>query len=66
MPVPEAAMHEYDGPPLRKNDVRAARQVPSMETEPEPHSVERLSDNYFRLGVAGTDLRHIEMALLRR
>lgn len=39
MAVPEASVHEYDGPVAREDDVRAAGQSTRVQAESEPKSM---------------------------
>lgn len=58
MPVPEAAMHKYDNPPARKNDVRGAGQLIIMQAVSEPTPMQQFSNYHLRLGVAPWNTRH--------
>jgi hypothetical protein len=45
MPMPEAAMNEENLPESRKNDVRRARQVASVQSETKSEGMYRSADD---------------------
>jgi hypothetical protein len=58
MPVPEAAMDEYDGLVLGKDEIRLSRQACFVKAKPEALTVNPRSDQHFGLGVATPNARH--------
>lgn len=63
--MPEAAVHEHNGPILRQHDVGPARQLRTTQSIPQPSSMEGLADKDLQLGVRTTDPRHLRGPLLR-
>lgn len=43
--MPETPMHEDHRPKSRKAYIRRTREVPTMQTEPEPQSMQRLAND---------------------
>lgn len=66
MSVPEAAMDYDDCSVLRKNDVGAARQLPTLQPESETQPVKDGADDSLRCCVAAPDPRHVPAATLTR
>jgi len=64
--VPVAAVYEYDFLPARKNEVRAAGQIPPMQAETVAQRMDQLSDSEFRLRILRPDALHVLSALSRR
>ena len=58
MLVPKAAVHEQDSTPLREHQIRSARQIPTMQTEPESARVKRATHGQFWLRPLRADTRH--------
>ena len=56
--MPEAAVNEHDRAQSGKYDVRLARQVRMIDTEPETAPVQETADEFFRFCVAATDAGH--------
>jgi hypothetical protein len=56
--VPEAAMHEDDGPVLREDQVRPTGDTLSMQPIPEAARVKRAPQHHFRLRVLAPDPGH--------
>jgi hypothetical protein len=57
--MPEAAVNEDDSSTTWKDEIRAARQIPSMETETEAARVKAPTQEQFRLRVGAADAAHI-------
>jgi hypothetical protein len=66
MTVPKAPMHENHAPKTRKNKVRLAGQVFSMQPKPIPHSVDKVSDGQFGGRIFPADAPHPVASLLGR
>lgn len=66
MTVPEAAMNEDHLPAATKDDVRAPRQIPSMQTKPVAAAMQKAADPQLRTRISGADTRHESAALGRR
>lgn len=64
MAVPEASVNEDHGPPARKHNVRAPRQVATMKPEPEAECVKNRPHDSFRRGVTSADPAHVPAAML--
>jgi hypothetical protein len=58
MAVPKAAMHENHGGIFGQDDIGAARQIFSVQPEPESHSMKQRANLDFRLGVPGPHPPH--------
>jgi hypothetical protein len=58
MPMPEAAVNEDNFLPSRKNDVRPAGKIPTVQAVTETEPPEEPSDPPFRFGVLGPDPAH--------
>jgi len=58
MSMPKAAVHKNNLPVPRKNYVGLSRKLLVMQAEAITHAVEKLSDNYFRPGVASRNSGH--------
>ena len=56
--MPEAAMHEHDLTPPRKDEIRRSRQVSTMQPESVAQAMRQASDNHLRLGRLALDRRH--------
>lgn len=63
MPVPEAAMNEYHGPVLRKDQVRRARQFLYMKPVSESPRKQGKTQHPLRAGVLAANARHHAAAL---
>ena len=63
VPVPEAAVHEDDGPVPLQHDVWTSRQAPVVKPKPVAKSVEHRTDGNFRSGIAGLDPGHVPAAV---
>ena len=48
MLVPETTMNENDFFPAREYQVRGSRQIPTIKTIPESHSMNQMADSHFR------------------
>lgn len=64
--MPEAAVDMRNGASRRKDQVRTARKIATVEPISEPAGVETASDEHFRLGIPSPDTAHIEATLLGR
>jgi len=62
--MPEAAVHKNHSPIFREANVRAARQVLSMQAEPESHAMQQRTDGQLRFGVEAVHAGHDAAALL--
>ena len=58
MTVPEAAMHETDSSEPSKDQVWRSRELPIMQTVPEPARMQRATKDQFRFRVLAPDSRH--------
>ncbi len=58
MPMPKTAMNEYNHLVSRQYDIGRAGQITDMQSVTEPHSMDYLAYDYFRLGVAARNSRH--------
>jgi hypothetical protein len=56
--VPETAVNQNDRTASGKNDVGPARQVPAVDTKPEPPAVQQTADQFFGLRVTAADAGH--------
>jgi hypothetical protein len=65
MPMPEAAVNEYDRAVLGKDEIRAARQFASLQAEAETEGMQSAADDQFRSRIAPPDTAHVEATLLR-
>ena len=66
MPVPEAAVYEYDRRIFWQDDVWSPRQVPSMEAISKPNLVQPSPEQTLRCRVHLTNARHVSAASLCR
>jgi hypothetical protein len=57
--MPEATMHENDGLAFFQNDVRAPRQILSMQPESIPHPMQQFANDYFRTRVFSPNPAHV-------
>lgn len=57
--MPETTMNEDHLLPAWKNQIRAARELPSMEPESIPKCMSDAANRYFRTGVLAADPPHI-------
>ena len=64
MPVPEAAVDEYNGLVLWQHDIRMSRISPVVFSESQSFRKEIFSDDFLRLGVLAADAGHVVVALL--
>jgi len=55
VPVPEASVYEYNGFPLRQDDVRVSRQLPGMQTETISTAMQNGTDKQLRSRIFGPD-----------
>lgn len=58
MPVPEATVDEYYGPPFRQDDVRTTGQVAYVLSKPQPRPMKEAADGDFRLCILASDSGH--------
>lgn len=65
MPMPEAPMHEHNGPILRQHDIRSTGQLCTTQPIPQSPGMEALADKDLQLGVRTADPRHLRGPLLR-
>jgi hypothetical protein len=56
--MPEAAMHEYSGPVLGQQNIRASRQAASVQAEPEASPMQKPTHGHFGSCVRSADARH--------
>ncbi len=56
--MPETPMHEDHRPKSRQDYVRRTREISSMQTEPEPQSMQRLANDDLRPSVGTLDRAH--------
>jgi hypothetical protein len=66
MAMPEAAMHEDDGPQATQHNVRPTRQVARVQTKPKAQRMHHPPDDKLGRGVATLDGSHAPRALLAR
>lgn len=64
MPVPEAAVDEYNGLVLWQHDIRMSRISPVVFSESQSFRKEIFSDDFLRLGVLAADAGHVVVSLL--
>jgi hypothetical protein len=62
VPMPEAAIHEYDGPVTGKNQIGFPGQILYMQPIAQPGSMQRFTDQQFRFCMAAFDGSHIPAA----
>lgn len=65
MPMPEAAMHEHNGPMPRQHDVRSAGQLCPGQPIPQSPGMEALAHKDLQLRIRTTYPRHLRGPLLR-
>lgn len=65
MPVPEATVHEYNGPVFRQDDIRLPRKPGIVYPVSKSLREQIFSDQFFRFGVFVPDAGHIVAALFR-
>jgi hypothetical protein len=58
MPVPEAAMHEYDDLVPREDEVRVSREIAALQPKSVPGRVQRAAHDHFGPGVDRSNLSH--------
>ena len=66
MTVPEAAMNEDHLAAATKDDVRAPRQIPSMQAKPVAAAMKKAAHAQLWTRISGADTRHESAALGRR
>ena len=64
MPVPEAAVDEYNGLVLWQHDIRMSGISPVVFSESQSFRKEIFSDDFLRLGVLAADAGHVVVSLL--
>ena len=64
MTVPEAAVDEDDGMILRQNYIGFPGKSFIVDAVAEAHSPQGMTELQLRLGISGTDVRHVEVSLI--
>lgn len=62
MPMPEAAIHKYDSPAPGKNQIGLTGQILYMEPIPQSESMQRSSNQQFRLCISAFYGSHVPAA----
>jgi hypothetical protein len=55
VPVPEAAVNEYDFPHARKGQIRLSREIRSVQPKAVAHTVHQPANDHLRPRIAGAD-----------
>ena len=62
--MPKTAVHKDNGPVVRQDDIWFSGQAFVIDAVTVAESPERVTQLQFRLGIRGTDVRHVEVSLL--